>query len=111
MKLNLLKGAYGKGSLYLIVSLLFNKSLEIGYQWSPNDGGIDVHCGFRTRGDHAGLRFSFQFFTFFFEFNLNDNRHWNWNTNRFYTDDEERAEGLLAGAGFRSRLVELEDEE
>ncbi len=78
----------GKTSKYIVQRVWPNKTLETGYQICK-ESDVDFYLSFKTKGDHARLRFNFQLWKFMFEFNVCDDRHWNYEADRFYLQGEE----------------------
>ncbi len=73
-----------RGFFYLYLPTGFHKTLEVGWQRLPLGArrpGFNVFGCFKTKGDHAGLRFNVAWKHFFFEWNWCDSRHWNDDTN------------------------------
>jgi len=79
----------GRWSLYLVLGPLFNKSLEVGYQWSQRYH-FDMRFQLNFRGhDHAGLKFHVDFGRLLLEFNITDGRHWDYKNDRWHDGTSE----------------------
>jgi hypothetical protein len=77
------------GGLYFTAGPVFHKCLETGFQRQRKNEGFDFSWRFNTRGDHAGLKFSFEMFGLLFEFNIYDRRHWDWDTDTWRKYDAD----------------------